>query len=147
MTDLMRLNSLLGLDLDADDDAPGVPLAGGIFASSPTIIRATSTRHSEFKALFEALLKKESNSRAEIVQQVGWRCNYFLPSGVECNTANGLRGNTKDVRKTCVRCARPRQNKFTLEQEIERESLIGKIMAEKRMDYSSALAWLLEVEN
>ncbi len=95
----------------------------------------------------ESLVNRARPITKEFIKENAWRCNYVFPEGNTCNTVNGAMQQTKVIRKTCSKCARPRKNPYTVLQELDRDILIDNIIKLHKCSYSEALIKLDEANN
>src|SRR5215471_5971333 len=109
----------------SDDGPEPLPAA---FQEDSSEAPAKPHKWESYQKLLNNICKGLSVKREELTRELAWRCDYFLPSANICNTPNGLASNRDYARKACSKCARPRSNKLTIEQEITREHLIEEIM-------------------
>lgn len=76
-------------------------------------VQALQIYTSEMARLANKLYGKSRRATYELA----WRC-------LVCNTINGVQSNKVEPRKSCRKCARPRNNELTLKQETEIRFLI-----------------------
>ena len=141
MTDLMRINSLLRLDLGLDADTGTMPESGPDIPENPPLPEDKSKPKfwKSYETMIDNFNKGLSNHRIEMSRPILWRCTFLLPSATICETVNGFMTGTRVVRKTCSRCKRPRSNSLTLVQEMIREHLIEEIMDFDDCSYQAAI--------
>lgn len=114
-------DKVLGSDLSALGD-PDTFLTAAV--PVPVAVPSLEALQGYTNELNSLSMKLYGKARAAL-PSVAWRCKV-------CNRVNGVASNGVKPRKTCSKCARPRNNELTLKQEYAVRILINDGMDEHK---------------
>ncbi len=122
MDPLTALKSLTDKHLgDSADDLgdPTALLGTPLVEPYPNTSKLSSSLKTDMRNGVLRLENSVYGKGKEAQRKLAWRC-------LRCNTINGLQGGSyTKVRKTCTKCAQPRKNEFTVEQELLIDFLVS----------------------